>query len=208
MSMMVRGFQSFHPIILLLYYVCSISALMLYQHPIFLLTAVCIIVAINIMLDGGDQLRKWGWMIAIMFLFAIILTPVFNRRGNHILFYFLGNQIMLEAILQGVMIALTLVGIITIFLTVNIIITPDKFLFLFSKWFPQWALLIMISMRFVPLLRKRLKDIEEIQQSKGLSVRSGKIRKRAKNGMLLMQILLTWSLEESVQTADSMSARK
>lgn len=159
------------------------------------------------MLDGGEQLKKWGWMIAIMSVLTLILTPLFNNRGNYILFYFFDRQVMLESVIQGVMIALTLLCIISLFLTFNIVITPDKFVFLFSKFLPQWALLIMLSMRFVPLLRKRLIEIGDVQQVKGLSVKCGPIRSRAKNGMLFLQILLTWSLEESIQTADSMTAR-
>jgi energy-coupling factor transport system permease protein len=65
----------------------------------------------------------------------------------------------------------------------------------------------MLSMRFVPLLRRRLREIETVQKGKGLSVSEGKLRTRAKNGILLVQILLTWSLEEAIQTADSMAAR-
>ncbi|MRG85768.1 energy-coupling factor transporter transmembrane component T [Salinibacillus xinjiangensis] len=204
---MVRGFKSFHPIVLLVYYIFLIAGLMLYQHPVFLFVAGCFVTLINLLLDGGKQIKKWGLMIFIMCIFSIILTPLFNQRGNQILFYVFNNQVMLEGIIQGVMIAFTLFGIIAIFITFNMVITPEKFLFLFSKWFPQWALLIMLSMRFVPLLRRRLKEIQEVQQLKGVSVKNGNIKQRAKNGMLIIQILLTWSLEESIQTGDSMTAR-
>jgi energy-coupling factor transport system permease protein len=204
---MVRGFRSFHPIILILYYIFAIVGIMLYQHPIFLGAAVFAILFINFMLDGGKELIKWRWMILLMGFLTLVLTPLFNRRGNHILFYLFDNQVMLEAVWQGVMISLTLVCILTLFLTFNLVITPDKFVFLFSKILPQWALLIMMSMRFVPLLRKRLIEIGDVQRVKGLSVKNGSLKSRARNGMLLLQILLTWSLEESIQTADSMTAR-
>lgn len=204
---MIRGFRSFHPFILLLYYIFAIIGIMLYQHPMFLAVSALVILCINLMLDGGEELRKWRTMIILMGFLSLILTPFFNQRGNHLLFYFFEKQVFLEAIWQGVMIALTLVCILTIFITFNLVITPDKFVFLFSKVLPQWALLVMLSMRFVPLLRKRLIEIGDVQSVKGLSVKSGSIRSRAENGMLLLQTLLTWSLEESIQTADSMTAR-
>lgn len=204
---MIRGFRSFHPFILLLYYIFTIIGIMIYQHPMFLSVAALAILCINLMLDGGQELRKWRTMIVLMGFLSLILTPFFNQRGNHLLFYFFEKQVFLEAVWQGVMIALTLVCILTIFITFNLVITPDKFIFLFSKILPQWALLIMLTMRFVPLLRKRLIEIGDIQSVKGLSVKSGSLRSRAENGMLLLQTLLTWSLEESIQTADSMTAR-
>ena len=204
---MIRGFRSFHPFILLLYYIFAIIGIMIYQHPMFLTVAALAILCINLMLDGGQELRKWRTMIVLMGFLSLILTPFFNQRGNHLLFYFFEKQVFLEAVWQGVMIAFTLVCILTIFITFNLVITPDKFVFLFSKVLPQWALLVMLSMRFVPLLRKRLIEIGDVQSVKGLSVKSGSIRSRAENGMLLLQTLLTWSLEESIQTADSMTAR-
>jgi energy-coupling factor transport system permease protein len=204
---MVRGFQSFHPMILLLYYIIALAGIMLYQHPVFLGVAVLLILFIHFLLDGGQELKKWRTMIIVMGVLSLILTPFFNQRGNYILFYLFEKQVVLEAVWQGVMIALTLVCILTLFLTFNMVITPDKFVFLFSKILPQWALLIMLSMRFVPLLRKRLIEIGDVQRVKGLSVTSGSLKKRAENGMLLLQTLLTWSLEESIQTADSMTAR-
>ncbi|MUK87494.1 energy-coupling factor transporter transmembrane protein EcfT [Ornithinibacillus sp. L9] len=204
---MIRGFRSIHPFVLFVYYVYIITSLMLYQHPFFLLTALCLVVYVHVLLDRGEQLKRWIWMLVLMSIFIFILTPFFNRRGNHVLFYLFDNPVMLEAVIQGVMIALTLMCILAVFITFNIVMTSDKFLFIVSKWFPKWGMLIMLSMRFVPLLRKRLQDIEQVQQVKGVSLRQGTVRQRAKNGMLLMQILLTFSLEESIQSGDSMTAR-
>ncbi|WP_307311516.1 energy-coupling factor transporter transmembrane component T [Neobacillus driksii] len=204
---MVRGFQSFHPMILLLYYILTIAGIMLYQHPVYLVMGAILILIIHFMLDRGQELKKWRTMILVMGMLSLVLTPLFNQRGNHILFYLFEKQVMVEAIWQGVMIALTLVCILTLFLTFNMVITPDKFVFLFSKILPQWALLTMLSMRFFPLLRKRLIEIGDVQSVKGLSVTSGSLKQRASNGMMFLQTLLTWSLEESIQTADSMTAR-
>jgi energy-coupling factor transport system permease protein len=204
---MVRGFRSFHPIILLLYYLFAIAALMLYQHPVFLAMATVTVLLMNFMLDGGNELKKWRAMLLVMAVLTLVLTPFFNQRGNHLLFYLFEKQVYLEAVLQGVMISFTLVCILTLFLTFNIVITPDKFVFLFSKILPQWALLIMLSLRFVPLLRKRLLEISDVQSVKGVSLKAGSVKSRAQSGMLFLQTLLTWSLEESIQTADSMTAR-
>lgn len=159
------------------------------------------------MLDKCRELRKWKTLLITMSLFTFILTPLFNQRGNHILFYFFGKQIMLESIIQGGMIALTLTGILALFVTFNMIVTSDKFLFVFSKLSQQWTLLIMLAMRFVPLLRRKINDMQDMQSVKGLSIKEGSIRQRAKNGMQLLQMLLSGSLEDSIQAADSMTAR-
>lgn len=204
---MTRGIRSYHPFVLFVYYLLVISGLMLYQHPVYLFIAVSLILLFNHLLDKGRQLKKWYLPIILMGLFILILTPIFNRRGNHIIFYLFDNPVMLEAIIQGAMIALAIASILMVFVTFNIVLPADKFLFLFSKFVPQWALLIMLSMRFVPLLQRKVKNMEDIQTVKGLSLKQGSLRMRARNGMQLIQMLLTGSLEDSIQAADSMTAR-
>ncbi len=86
-------------------------------------------------------------------------------------------------------------------------ITPARFLYLFGSLFPKIALLIVMSMRFVPLLRRRLAEISSVQKMKGVEVGHGSLRKRMTAGMKLLQILLTLSLEEALQTADAMKAK-
>ncbi|UJF15705.1 energy-coupling factor transporter transmembrane protein EcfT [Jeotgalibaca sp. MA1X17-3] len=204
---LVRGIRSTHPFVLLIYFVGTVTGIMLYQHPIFLMISFLLIILFNMMLDKGRELKKWTTLMITMGLFTFVLTPLFNQRGNHILFYLFNKQIMLEAIIQGAMIALTLVGILALFVTFNILFTTDKFLFVFSKFSQQWTLLIMLAMRFVPLLRRKINDMQDMQSVKGLSIKEGNIRQRAKNGMQLLQMLLSGSLEDSIQAADSMTAR-
>ncbi|WP_058950580.1 energy-coupling factor transporter transmembrane component T [Oceanobacillus picturae] len=205
--MSTRGVRSFHPAVMLAYYVVVIIGFMLSQHPVFLAVGVGFLLVFHFLIDKGKQLKTWSTMIFTLAIFILVLTPVFNRRGNHILFYLFGNQVMLEAIIQGIMLALTLVGILLAFISLNQIISQDRFLYLFARISPQWALLSMLAVRFVPLLKKRLKGIEEIQKVRGFSVTKGSIKERGKNGMLFLQALLTGSLEQSIQSADSMSAR-
>lgn len=179
----------------------------MYRHPVFLFVALIILILFNYLLDKGRSLKKWLMPIIVMSLIIFILTPLFNRRGNHILFYAFDNPVMLEGIIQGAIISLSLAGILMTFTTFNIVLTADKFLDLFARVIPQWALLIMLSMRFVPHLQRKIKNMESIQSVKGVSFKQGSIRLRAKNGMQLLQMLLTGSLEDSIQSADSMTAR-
>lgn len=204
---MLRGFRSFHPFVLLLYYIAVIAGLMINQHPFFLLAAFTTIIIVNLILDKGAELNKWKYMILFLSLFVFIFTPIFNQQGTIVLFEIFSRNIYLEAIIQGVMIALTLSSILALFTTFNIVITSNKFLYMFSKLFPKWALILMLALRFMPLFRKRLSDIQDTQEMKGVSMKDGKLREKAQNGMLFIQILLTYSLEEAIQTADSMSAR-
>ncbi|WAA09586.1 energy-coupling factor transporter transmembrane component T [Fervidibacillus albus] len=200
------GFRNIHPLTNFLYYVFSFAIIMLNQHPFFLIFSSILTVFLNFVLDAGRTLKNWGKFVLFLILLFIVITPLFNHRGSVILFYAFQNPITLEAILQGFINALTLFSVVALFFTFSLVIDGEKFLFLFSKHLPGWTLLTMVSVRFVPLLKRRLEEIRTVHQTKH-SAQKHSILTRLKHGLFLVQILLTWSLEDGIQTADSMAAR-
>lgn len=204
---MTNGFERMHPFVLFLYYVAVCVLAMFINHPLFLGIGCIVLIAVNWTHDNGQAVKKWIPMLSVMSTVIILVNPFINSRGTHIFFYFRGKQVTLEALLYGVVLSMSLVLILLMFISFNLILNGNKFLFVFSRFLPRTAFLIMLSIRFVPLLKRRLDEISDVQRVKGLSLKVGTIRQRAKSGMVLMQILLTWSLEEAIETSDSMRAR-
>lgn len=200
-------FERFHPLVSFLFYAGAVSLLIIMLHPIFLIAGLIAVFIINFMHDRLRGLRRWYIFIISTFLILLITNPLFNERGRHVLFEINDHRITLEAVVYGGMNALSIIGIIALFISYNIIMTPNKLLFLFSKVMPQFAVLLMLTLRFIPLMRRRMEEISMVQRSRGSSVTEGKWGTRAKTGMLYVQTLLTYSLEEAIQTADSMNAR-
>lgn len=128
-------------------------------------------------------------------------------RGRHLLFVIGNHRITLESLVYGGMNGLSVMGIIALFVSYNEVMTPNKLLFLFSKFMPQFAILLMLTLRFIPLMRRRLSEISIVQKSKGISLSDGKWKDKAKIGMQYIQVLVAYSLEEAIQIADSMKAR-
>jgi len=180
---------------------------MFFNHPVFLLIAFFLMLIFNLTQAGREALRKWMPMLIVMGTIIIALNPFLVSRGTNILFYFRGKQVTLEATMYGVVMALTIITIIIMFVAFNIVLNGNKFLFIFSRILPRSAFLIMLTLRFMPLLRERYDEIETVQQVKGKSLKAGSIINRMKSGMTFLQILLAWSLEEAIQTADAMKAR-
>nr|WP_316571615.1 energy-coupling factor transporter transmembrane component T [Neobacillus sp. YIM B06451] len=199
--------NSLHPLTAFSYYAGALALLLIFQHPVFLLAGFSIIVLVNFVQDRCRSLRRWLFFMLISGALLFVVNPLFNERGRHVLFEWVSHRVTLEAVVLGGMAALSVMGIIALFVSYNEIMTPNKLLFLFSKIMPQFAVLLMLTLRFIPLMRIRLGEIAAVQASKGITVVSGTIRERAKNGMLYIQTLLVFSLEEAIQTADSMKAR-
>lgn len=204
---MENGFRGYHPYVSFCYYICVGVLLMIYNHPLFLITGLILLVFVNISHDKGKSLKKWSIPLIMMGMIFTLLNPLLVSRGTHILFYLGNRQITLEATVFGLTMALTLVAIIILFISFNIMLNGNKFLFVFARVLPRSSFLIMLSIRFVPLLKSRFEEVSSVQRMRGMTVMQGSIRERARNGMNMIQTLLTWSLEEAIQTADSMASR-
>ncbi|MFA9456371.1 energy-coupling factor transporter transmembrane component T [Halalkalibacter sp. AB-rgal2] len=200
-------FEQLHPLTTFLFYSGAIALLMLMLHPYYLLAAFFAILLREYLHDRLRGVRGWVLFIFLSALIFVMANPFFNQRGSHVLVEWANRRITLEALLYGGITAFSLMSIVVLFISFNRVMTPNKLLFLFGRVLPQFALLLMLTLRFIPLMKRRLDDISMVQHSKGVSVTRGKWSERAKKGLLYVQILLTYSLEEAIQTADSMKAR-
>ena len=85
--------------------------------------------------------------------------------------------------------------------------TSDKFLYLFGRVIPALSLIFSMALRFVPRFAAQLKIISNAQKCVGRDISQGNLLTRAKNGLKILSILITWALENAVDTADSMRCR-
>lgn len=204
---MNRAFSAFHPVVNFSFFAIILAFAMLFQHPVFLGVTLVSAFIFSWMLNGRKALRLCLLFCLPMFLFIAIANPLFNHRGGTTLFYFLDNPITLEAILYGLCSAASLVAVIVWFSCYNKIITSDKFLYMFGRITPAVALLITMTIRMIAKLKVHLKTIYKAQQAIGLDQRTGNVLARIKKGMRVLSILLSWSMEDAIETADSMKAR-
>jgi energy-coupling factor transport system permease protein len=205
--MMKSRFYTFHPAVNFSYYIGSIALIMLFKHPLFLVIGLLILLINHYFTDRFKSLFRWFYLLLVTGSMIFIITPLFNERGRHLLFEVVEHRVTLEAVLYGGMSALSIMGIMVLFVSYNEVLTPNKLLFLFSKFLPQFAVLLMLTLRFIPLMRRRLSEISSVQMTKGISLSHGAWKERMRKGMQYIQVLITFSLEEAIQTADSMKAR-
>lgn len=179
---------------------------MFFKHPVYLLLTLIALILLHLSLDQGRTLRKGikGYLFIAIIIF--ITNPLFSSRGATILGYVMDRPITLESIVYGGLFALSLLNILFAFAAYQIVITPDKLLFLLNPLLPRTAFLITVTMRFVPLLTRRLKDIMTVKHAMGGRAAVSR-RERMKDSMETLHTLITWSLEEALETASSMRAR-
>ena len=85
--------------------------------------------------------------------------------------------------------------------------TSDKFIYLFGRIIPALSLVLSMALRFVPRFLRQLKVIRNGQKAMGRDVSEGTVLNRIKYGLQMVSILVTWALENGIETSDSMRSR-
>ena len=186
-------FSTYHPVINFIYFVIVIGLSMFFMHPVFLVISLICSMAYGIYLKGKKAMKVFFFAMLPSCLLMAIINPLFSHAGATMLFYMKdGNPVTLESILYGIGAGVMLAGVVSWFSVFNVVMTSDKFMYLFGK-----------APRFIGQIKK----VSQAQQCIGRNVNNGKLYERAVHGLKILSITTTWALENSVETADSMKSR-
>ena len=201
-------FSSYHPIINFLYFGMVVVFLILFWHPACLVASLVSAVTYSIYLKGRKAVRFGLIYMLPMMLLVMVVNPAFSHEGVTILTYLpSGNPLTLESIIYGISSAVMLATAITWFTCYSEIITSDKLVYLFGRIIPGLSLLLSMTLRFVPKFKAQLKVVSDARSDLGRDVSTGSVFERIRNAVAIFSILLTWALENAIETADSMKSR-
>lgn len=203
---MERVLAGYHPIVSFSYFVVVIGTSMLYMNPIFQVISLIGALSYLIILDRYKTLKLIKFIFVMVLVIAII-NMIFVNRGSTVLFYLRSNPVTLESLFYGFVSGLMLGSVMVWFSCYNEIMTSDKFLYIFGKITPTIALIVSMTLRLIPKLIEQTKIIANSQKTLGIDYNEGNISLKIKSCMRILSILVTWALEDAVQTADSMKAR-
>lgn len=201
-------FSGYHPIINFLYFGLVLMFTMFFMHPLCLGISLVSALTYSVYLRGDKALRFSLLYMLPMMLIAAIINPAFNHEGATILTYLPSdNPLTLESITYGIAAAVMLASVMVWFTCYNEVMTSDKFVYLFGRIIPALSLVLSMTLRFVPKFTAQIKVVRDAQRCIGRDVSEGSIFQRAKNGLTILSIMITWSLENAIETADSMKSR-
>ncbi len=204
----MNEFKTYHPIVNFTYFLCVIGFSMFLMHPVSLFISLLSALFYLLILKGKRAaITRLGVLIPIGIVTAVI-NSLFNHEGVTVLMYLpSGNPLTAEALFYGCSAAVMIASVIYHFSCYNEVMTSDKFIYLFGKIIPALSLVLSMVLHFVPKLIKRLKEIVNAQKCIGRDITKGSLWQRMKLAVKILSILVTWSLESSVETADSMKSR-
>ncbi len=201
-------FSTYHPAVNFLYFTLILVFSMFFMHPVCLATSLLSALCYSIYLNGKKALFfNLKYMLPLLIITALI-NPAFNHEGGTILTYLRdGNPLTLESITYGIAAAVMLITVISWFSCYNEVMTSDKFVYLFGRIIPALSLILSMALRFVPRFKAQIKVVSDAQKCIGRDVSNGSILQRAKHGIRILSIMVTWALENAIETADSMKSR-
>ena len=201
-------FYHYHPIVNLLYFTMVIAFSMLLTHPVAQFVALLCAITYAVSVDGKKSVGFLLKFCLPMVLLTAFINPAFNHEGTTILYYFSsGNPLTLESILYGLSAGAMLVTVILWFSAFSRVMTSDKFIYLFGKVIPALSLVLSMSLRFVPKFKKQMETVAEAQRCIGRDISTGSLWQRFKTAVVILSIMITWALENAIETADSMKSR-
>lgn len=206
--MMRDSFADYHPFINFLYFALVIGFSLVLAHPLAQGIALVCAIAYSVSATGKKSVLFLLRYCLPMVLLTAFINPAFNHEGTTTLLYFSnGNPLTLESILYGFAAGAMLVTLLLWFASFNRVMTSDKFIYLFGKVIPALSLVLSMSLRFVPKFKTQMATVAEAQRSIGRDVSSGTLWSRTKTAIVIFSIMITWALENAIETADSMKSR-
>ena len=202
----MKAFANYHPIVLMFYFISVTIIAMFVSNPVIQLSALVGGIVFCLMLQTRKEaLSDLGFYIPL-FLLVAITNPLFSHNGKTPLFFLNKNPVTLEAFIYGIAIAVMVIGVMFWCKCYSQIMTSDKFLYLFGKAIPKLSLVISMALRFIPMFKKQMHKVSNAQKAMGLYSSKSYVDK-IKGVLRVFSVVISWSLENSMETSISMKAR-
>lgn len=201
----MRSFGQYNPRAVAIWLLGCAAIAMLCPNPIIILLSLGGAAALRIARRDRETLGS-----LLFYLGLAVITPLFNlifsRSGATVLLVVNHHPVTLEALLCGLGSAVMLLAVLLWMRTFSVIMTTDRMMYLLGGLWPGLALLLSLTLRFIPLFGRQAQRINSTQRALGM-YKDDNIVDSVKGGGRVFSILTTWALENGIITADSMRAR-
>lgn len=202
------AFASLHPAVTFAFFTGALLLCMVFAHPLLQVEAVCLAALCYVSFRGRGA---WPFIGGLAVLLAVVAfaSPLFNTQGETVLFrWWAGRPYTLEALALGASTGLMLAAMMLWFASYHLVMTSDKFTFLFGRALPGLSTVLVMVLRLVPTYRRRAEKLATARAGIGQGPSEGAtMGARVRSAGTVLSALSADALEGSIITADSMVAR-
>ncbi|AMK15164.1 energy-coupling factor transporter transmembrane component T [Methanobrevibacter olleyae] len=157
---------SIHPGVYLIYYFIMVLFAFIFSDPYFVLTFLVLMIILISLQGISSELKNMMKFFIPLSILIIILNPLLNRTGFHKIY--LGSNFFLtyEAIAYGILMSLALFIVILVFASYNRSVSYQEMLYIFSKKLPIISMIILMALRFIPLINSRAIEVQKLNSLK------------------------------------------
>lgn len=200
-------FDSYHPMINFIYFTAAIACTISFKHPVFLGIALFCAFVYSVKLGGIKMLLLNVLFILLGFLYALRYASYEHFGVTVLMLNMIDNQITLESLVFGFVNGMIFATVCMWCCCIFMLITADKIVYLFGRISPKLSLFLSILLRTVPRAKVRAKRIEISREGIGKGIVQGNLWERFLHLLSLISILITWTMEDFVESSNSMKSR-
>ena len=198
--------SAFHPVTALVYFVAVLVITMFCFSPA---VAVCSAVGAFLFCAVTQSRRQFlSDLLFYAFITAVltITNPLFSHKGVTPLFFINGKAYTKEALFYGFTAGLSLTAVIMWCKVLGKVLTREKMLYIFGRKTPKAALVITMTMGFIPKLKRLHRQLIDALNCSGANTSDSRFD-RLKKDCTVFAALCAGVLERGADTAASMKAR-
>lgn len=199
------AFHCFHPVSSFIYLLTVIVVGMFMTNPLVISLMLISGALFCAMLRGKKFFSDIPFYLALFLIFSLV-NPLFSHNGATPLFFLNGNPVTLEAIFYGMNISAVMISTLIWCTVFSAVMTSERIMCVFGRVLPKSSLVISMSLRFLPLFKAKWHEISDAQKALGYYSEKGFVSKIT-NSARVFSALISWALENSVDTGASMKAR-
>jgi len=201
----MRRLDHMNPLVVTIYFLLVTGVSMFTMNPLLLLCSLlCAVLSFSVKCASG-RLKMHAFSLALFAVIALV-NPLVSHKGVTILLVINDNPVTLEAVYYGISAAMMILSVLYWFRIYTLLMTSDKLLYVFGSFSPKLGLMISMTLRYIPLFSRQAERITEAQKAVGL-FKEDNIADTIKGKLRVFSVMVTWTLENGIITADSMTAR-
>lgn len=157
---------SIHPGVYLLYYFIMVLFAFIFSDPYFVVTFLVLLLVLIALQGVSSELKNILKFYIPLSILILILNPLLNRTGAHKIYLWSNFFVTYEAIAYGVLMTLALLIVILVFSSYNRSVSYQEMLYIFSKKLPIISMIIVMALRFIPLINSRAIEVQKLNNLK------------------------------------------
>ncbi len=195
------AFDSLHPALALAYFGVALVLAMAAPHSVLLALSFAVAVSYGAWLRGVRAVvRSFSWQLPLLVV-IVAVNPLFSSTGTTELFRIGTQAVYAEGYANAATMALLLLCVMQWFANADAVLGSDKVMGVLGGVLPTTGLMVSMAMRLIPHFVRRGRTIESALGACTAACIPGTERLR------VATTLMGWSMENSLETADSMRCR-